>query len=354
MTFAIEMLPAREGDCLLLEWPDQKRTRRALIDGGRKATYKSLRARLDQLPKDEREIELMVITHVDRDHVEGVIELLADPHPVVTFKDIWFNGFAHLNDPEATKESFGGVMGEALTTQLVKRKGRWNAAWKGRAACVRDGGLETQPLEGGMRLTILSPDAGKMAQLIPSWERECAKAGLHPTKRLPRPKEGEEAFGPVNIDKLAAEAFEPDTAPANGSSIGLLAEHRDGGRALLGADCHVDRLMASLDVLQPQGRLQLDVFKLPHHGSSHNLSRELLDRVDCPAYLVSTNGSFFQHPTRSAIARVIRHGGKSPMLHFNYRSDFTRIWPGDHPKHPYKAVFPVDAKSNGTLRVTVR
>jgi beta-lactamase superfamily II metal-dependent hydrolase len=353
MTIAMEMLPAREGDCLLLEWPDtKKRTRRALIDGGRKATWKAVRTRLEAIPKDERELELLVVTHVDRDHIEGVIEMLADPKPVVTFKEIWFNGFAHLQDPEQTKEDFGGVMGEALTQQLLSRKKTWNASWKGRAACVRDGGLETITLPGGMSLTILSPDAEKMAELVPDWQKECKKAGLVPgATKPPKGKKGVENFGAIDLAALASEPFEEDDSTANGSSIGLLAEHRDGGRVLLGADCHVDRLEASLKLLKPKGRLKVDAFKLPHHGSSHNVTKGLLEKLDCDNYLVSTNGSYFQHPTRSAIARVILHGGKKPRLHFNYRSDFTQSWPGGSAKHPYQAVFP-DSKSNGTLRMS--
>ena len=30
----LEMLPARHGDALLLEWGDERRTRRLLVDGG--------------------------------------------------------------------------------------------------------------------------------------------------------------------------------------------------------------------------------------------------------------------------------------------------------------------------------
>ncbi|MFP5462716.1 MAG: hypothetical protein ACLGII_14300 [Gammaproteobacteria bacterium] len=32
--FRIEMLPALHGDCLVVEWGDERRTRRMLIDGG--------------------------------------------------------------------------------------------------------------------------------------------------------------------------------------------------------------------------------------------------------------------------------------------------------------------------------
>jgi phosphoribosyl 1,2-cyclic phosphodiesterase len=69
----IEMLPAREGDCLLLSWGAGASPYRILIDGGRAQTYSSLKRRLSNLPSTKREFELLVITHIDRDHIEGAL-----------------------------------------------------------------------------------------------------------------------------------------------------------------------------------------------------------------------------------------------------------------------------------------
>ena len=78
--------------------------------------------------------------------------------------------------------------------------------------------------------------------------------------------------------------------------------------------------------LTPGGRLQLDAFKMPHHGSRRNLSREIVEAVDCPRFLVSTDGSRFGHPDPEALARVIKFGGERPELIFNYRTEKTLAW----------------------------
>jgi hypothetical protein len=90
----------------------------------------------------------------------------------------------------------------------------------------------------------------------------------------------------------------------------------------------VDRLIESVRPLATaeDGRLQLDAFKLPHHGSKYNFCSELLDLVSCHRYLVSTNGSYFDHPDAAAIARVIKYGGDHPEMIFNYRSDEALLW----------------------------
>jgi beta-lactamase superfamily II metal-dependent hydrolase len=76
----------------------------------------------------------------------------------------------------------------------------------------------------------------------------------------------------------------------------MIAEY-EGKRVLLGADAHVDRLLASLKKLaKGKKRVAIDAFKIPHHGSERNLSKELLEAVDCPLYLISTSGAYFKHP----------------------------------------------------------
>ena len=94
--FEIEMLPAREGDCLWIRYGTAKKQYQILIDGGRAATAKELKARFAALPAAQKTFELLIITHIDRDHIEGVLGLLEDPHLSLRFKDVWFNGFDHI------------------------------------------------------------------------------------------------------------------------------------------------------------------------------------------------------------------------------------------------------------------
>ncbi|BBX66544.1 ComEC/Rec2 family competence protein [Mycolicibacterium psychrotolerans] len=67
--FSVEMLPAGHGDCLWIEYGDP--VRRVLVDGGPYYSYKHLRARIERLDPTDRHFELLIITHVDADHIEG-------------------------------------------------------------------------------------------------------------------------------------------------------------------------------------------------------------------------------------------------------------------------------------------
>ena len=353
--FEIEMLPAREGDCLWIRYGDAVAPRHVLIDGGRLGTYRDIKDRLQALPEDQREFELFVITHVDRDHIEGALALLTDPDLKLTFKEVWFNGYDHLVPSEL--EHFGAVQGEKLTTALLVRNALWNTSFDGGPVKVTDNGeLPQVDLAGGLTVTLLSPDSEKLAKLKPQWLKECEKAGLQPGIEARRSEiEGLETLGGIpDVENLAAKPLKPDTTLPNGSSIAILAEY-DGMRVLLGADAHVDRLLSSLQALVGAGkRLQLDAFKLPHHGSSGNVSKEMLELLDCPRYLISTNGSYFKHPTGEAIARILKFGGAGKTLYFNYASDYTSLWDDYGLKNDYAYHVEYPADGDGTLRVTLQ
>lgn len=350
--FELEMLAAREGDCLWIRYGKRTAPKQILVDAGRGSTYKNdLRARLLALPKNQRTFELFVITHIDRDHIEGTLGLLEDPTLDVTFEEIWFNSYDHLKS--AKLEAFGALQGERLTTALLKRRASWNKSWKGKAVALRGAALSKVKLPGGMTLTLLSPDRQKLRELIPSWEEECKDAGLVPgSKARRRELKGLEEFGAIDVEALAATKFDADTTRPNGTSIAMIAEY-DGKKVLLGADAHVDRLLASLKTLaKGKKRVALDVIKVSHHGSDRNLSKELLEAIDCPEYLISTSGAYFKHPKAAALARILKFGGAKKTVAFNYRSKFTTIWDQAalKAKYSYQAIYP-DKRSNGTLLV---
>src|ERR1041384_620536 len=95
--FRIEMLPAKHGDALLIEY-GVNRTRRILIDGGPLQAYPAIEKRLSEIPLGDQRVELLVVTHVDTDHVEGIIRLMAMPKQKwpIDIKEVWFNGWRHI------------------------------------------------------------------------------------------------------------------------------------------------------------------------------------------------------------------------------------------------------------------
>jgi beta-lactamase superfamily II metal-dependent hydrolase len=341
------MLPAEDGDCLLLEYGNANRTRRILVDGGRPKTYPRIRPLLDQL--DDKELDLLVITHVDQDHILGVLAMLEDETLPVTFKDVWFNGFDELMDSEF--EHFGPQDGEKLTTALEARRLPWNAAFKHRSVEV---GRPMVTFDDEAVFEILSPDRAQLTALVPKWTTECAKNGLIPGRDpVPEPPAGFESFGPIDIDVLAEEKFDPDPSPTNVTSIGFYFEFDD-VRIVFTGDADDARLVKSLKPRAEKegGRLRLDALKVAHHGSRRNISKDLLAILDCRRYLISTSGAGHDHPNDTAMARILKHGGTDKEITFNYRSRGAKWDVADwRDKYSYRVVAPVAGAVDGFLAI---
>ena len=344
--FTIELLPARHGDALWIEYGNPLRPRRVLIDGGPRS--RTTERRLRQLMReridpdaDRPGFELIVVTHIDADHITGILNLLEDPDLPFTTRDLWFNGWDHL-----PSDLLGAKQGEALSDAIRARRLAWNHDFDGGAVQVPESGhLPRIELEDGMTLTLLSPSRSALAALRPVWQREVEAAGLVPGRGAAEPPEQPDVLGerPVDLEELAEEPFEGDSSAANGASIAFLAEH-DGRRLLATGDAHAPILVAGLQRLAGQqglARVGVDAVKLPHHGSKYNLSRELVNLLNGNRFLFSTNGQIFGHPDPTTVARLVVERDDSELF-FNYRAGTTERWESSRlrRRHHYRTTYP--------------
>lgn len=332
--FSIEMLPALEGDALWIEYGNNDDKYRILIDGGPIGAYDVLDSKINSLPEGEKAVELVVISHVDTDHIEGIIRFMAQklPWPILP-KDIWFNGWKHLQEINI----LGGMEGDYLSALIDKRAGdSWNLAFDQKAILVKpDEQLPVINLDGGMEITILSPDIEKLQEFAKKWEEDVSKYNIEAgdldaafEKLLTTKKyHADEILGSSDIDKNLEKQLKVDESAANGSSIAFLARYK-GKSCLFLADSHMDVVCSSIKKLIPEGqdKLKVDAVKLSHHGSRHNISKELMTLIDAKNYLVSTNGSKHKHPDKAAIETVIKGSEQDPVLWFNYKNEHTDIW----------------------------
>jgi beta-lactamase superfamily II metal-dependent hydrolase len=330
--FKIEFFPAQQGDAIWIKYGARGAAHRLLIDAGTPATAPLIRKRIEKLPAGDRCFDLLVITHVDTDHIGGVLKLLSDLPSGTQFDDVWFNGWPQIRAARSSK--LGPVDGEILASALEKWKFPWNKCFNGAAVVVPDHGtLPEKILRGGMKLTVLSPGEPQLAKLRANWKSVVQGAGLDPKNKerwkkllaaAARKGVKSSILGEPTVRMLARSRFDPDTAPANGSTIAMLAEF--GGKSvLLSGDAYAPVLVDALVRLrQARGltKLKADVFKMPHHGSSGNANSELLAALPAARYIFSSSGAVFGHPDDEAVARVIANPtGSRKTLYFNYTAD---------------------------------
>ena len=351
--FTLEMLPAYYGDSL---WTTYGSNNSAfLIDGGLAGTYDSIIARAGT----KTALELFCITHIDQDHIQGAVKLLANLPQTIDIAEVWFNGYDHLT-PE---QRLGAKQGEELTAAIVNHaKLPWNKLWNDKAVVVPpDGPLPVITLPGGMRVTLLSPRQSELDRLKITWEKECQAAGIMPgdiddAERVLAADRSTRLGDHINVRELAAQPYSADSAPANGSSIAFLAEFKN-TTVLYGADAQSEVLAPAIRrLLKERGvsKLPLTACKVPHHGSKFNNSPDFIELLDCPRWLVSTSGKRFNHPDPETIARIlIAREGAQTEFYFNYRSDRSEAWDNEElaEEWNYEAHYP--KKGNEGLTVVL-
>lgn len=328
MIFTLEALEARQGDALLLHWGDPADPRLIVIDGGPRGVYRrSVKPRLEELraareePDEPLPVEILMVSHVDDDHIAGVLDLAAElvdldeqqrplPWDVLT---LWHNSFDDIlgNQGEELLAALSAALGPVVASGVVPaglpihreaalvlanvRQGRvlrQNAeklsllvndpfvhpADLERPGLVRATAGETAKVEldGGLTLTVIGPTQDRLAALQEQWDEE-----------LPAILAKERAAQ----EEAAAAAFDDDSVP-NLSSIVVLAE-ADGRKMLLTGDARGDFVLDSLEatgLLAPEGTLELDLLKMPHHGSFHNIEQVFFERLPAANYVISANG----------------------------------------------------------------
>ncbi|WP_113924802.1 ComEC/Rec2 family competence protein [Cognataquiflexum aquatile] len=336
MIFNINFLPARYGDSIWIEYGNAQNPNIILIDGGTGGTKKEIKELIKFLPVNKK-IELLVISHIDRDHIEGILKLLQEDNLDFTIGSIWFNGWNHLpQNPD--DEFFGAVQGEKLTAAILDHKLKWNDQFGGKAIVVHENApLPEVILKDGMRITLLSPTVENLADLRDKWQDEVIKANLAPGYGYKKPKDNSiEQFGsPLpDVDELCKHAFHEDDSVANGSSIAFLAEFEN-KKVLFAGDSFPSVIHKSLNRLNEEN-VEVDLVKLSHHASAQNTSPELINKLDCKKFAISTNGSIYQHPSQTTISRIIKMKGPGTQLFFNYKTDHNRCWEAGSLKEKYR------------------
>jgi beta-lactamase superfamily II metal-dependent hydrolase len=328
MLFNVHSLPATYGDSFVIEYGESSnKTSMVLIDGGTALTANAISKLVEA--KEKFHFELVIVTHVDRDHIEGVLGLLERPTLNFTIGDFWFNGWSHLNEGI---ETFGPDQGERLSAAVLAHNISWNDAFSGKAVVIEDDAkaLPRIELPGGMTITLLSPFRSNLRSLIPKWKSDIEKAGLEPgygeTEYVDHGTV--ESFGTVlpstDIEFLMKQSFNEDETVANGSSIAFIAEYA-GQKVLFAGDSFPSVILKSLNLLSEKA-IEIDLYKVSHHGSKGNTSPALIKKLICHQFLISTNGSNYGHPNDVTMARIVKLGSKEPKLIFNYVSDYNSPW----------------------------
>lgn len=344
MLFTLEAVKAQGGDALLIHFGDPHRPRLILVDGGPPGAFgRFLQPRLDRLktrrsPRDPLVLDLILVSHVDADHLAGILDLtralrdrreLREPEPY-RVRRLWHN---------RVEEVMGGAA-EELLPRAEEALGLGDVE----GFDLPPETLDTHP---GAALVASAPlgrtlrfDAQRLEIPVNRFEGELVLASDDPVPfrdglslRILAPREERvEALREelASSETPAAELVDEQVLPL--SSLVVLAE-METKRVLLTGDAPGDVILEGVETagLLDDGRLSLDVLKVPCHGSSRCVDETFFEKLPATHYVISADGSHGRPglETLEALFRSVRRrmeagelDEENPVyLHMTYGDD---------------------------------
>ncbi|RUW55471.1 hypothetical protein EOA32_01600 [Mesorhizobium sp. M1A.F.Ca.ET.072.01.1.1] len=113
-------------------------------------------------------------------------------------------------------------------------------------------------------------------------------------------KEWHDKLGPAGAGPAALAQYLDDSIP-NLASIVALLEY-DGTSVLLTGDARGDLIVKACNKagLIRNGKMKVDVLKVPHHGSDRDLETSFFEIIEAKHYIISANGNF-GNPDRASL-----------------------------------------------------
>jgi len=334
-----------------------------LIDGGYVDTYKKfIKPKLLKLKEDKKELFHVIVTHIDNDHISGIIKFIEEnkTNELIDVDFIWHNSFNQIKDiddglvfkgkpiseltinyvikeeTDTTNKNISAVQGSTLASLLKKHNYNWNTQFKNNLVSTDS---EIEIISNDITFKILSPNNDKLEELKKYWKKELYKKGFSSDENLidfnedafeyilslekekrRLAKKNVSSSSSVSIEDLAEDDFIEDDTATNGSSIAFIIENKK-HKFLFLADSHPSIIVQNLKQFYKDEEfpVKFDLIKIAHHGSKSNTSPELLTLIDSEKYIFSTNGLIHNHPDNETIARIISRPSEfTRNLYFNY------------------------------------
>ena len=383
----VRVFQSGKGDCLLLS---SKAGHRVLVDGGMPDAYAiHVAPALADLAADGKQLDIVYVSHIDEDHIGGVLRLFDDtvawrvfdyqrangnvtyPEPVrgrpPTVAKVWHNAFAEQVGKNA------GPIGDLLAQSAATLSGASEAELQAVAGDHRDLatsvnqsirlsrrldpeqlGIPTNPEFGGklafvrtptqsvtlgaMHMTVIGPFEADLDRLRKDWN-----AWLKDNKKALKEisddaRRAAQDMGLSELDRVIFPLLEQAkklgerslvTAPNLASLMFLVEEGKT--RILLTGDGHGDDIVKGLRACGALpangGGLHVRLLKVQHHGSEHNITPAFCRTITADDYLFCGNGEH-ENPDLDVVRAIVmsRIGTGADLSPNPEAGDAFRLW----------------------------
>ena len=326
----IKIFQSSKGDCLLISSFDNEinKNRHILVDGGMSKSFREhVALELSMLQKNNEVVDLVCVSHIDEDHIQGILKYLDD---IIDWRVYNYHKNTLNRNPKKPKSPeptrISAIWHNAFSEQLGKNTGELEDMLANYSTLMMSGNTNTftacadiatsvkQGIElskkissaqldiplnphhegklvmykkgqrtisvGKMKLKIIGPTKEELEDLREEWDKWVKKNKEAIAKLLSEMNKDQDRLDLSSSQKKELGDIDAVTASNLASIMCYLYQGRK--RILLTGDGHRDHIIRGLELIGrlKNGRgLHVQVLKVQHHGSKNNIDEVFSKRI---------------------------------------------------------------------------
>lgn len=282
MSIEIKIEKAYNGDCIWLRYGKIEKAN-IIIDSGPRIFERGFKQIIDEIKKKNEEVDLLILTHVDNDHILGFKDYIVK-NDCEIIKKIWLNGEG---------VSVYGT-NQVLSPKNVKKL----------VEIIKEKGIDLiTPIYEGYEDMI---NGGKLKVITPKKENVLEVAKLVDKFNL---NSSNSITKDLEILYLE-DKYEEENTPTNKASISFIFQYENKKIAFLG-DSVATNVIEGLN--KYFSKCKIDLVKIAHHGSKYNTNCELIKKLGATKFIISKN----KKVDKETISRIVNSCEKAE-IYCNY------------------------------------
>lgn len=257
---------AGKGDCIRIRFGNDHDYHNIFIDTGVTRFGPTFRSILEEIQIAGEALDLLILTHVDDDHIGGILTLLRNGWkcPVAEVRMNKAGETYSSNVPLSTRQN------DEVYSYLQKQD------------------IQVKPMLAGEEFNVQGP----LIKVL--WP----KTILRESERTDTSLAYHRDYG-YSLSELADLPIKTSDRSINNRNSVICTFEYEQKRLLFTGDAWGEDIVAAV---AGDGLQHFDLVKLPHHGVVGNLSEKIPERIQCSNFLICTDG--IMHPDKQTIAKL--------------------------------------------------
>lgn len=301
MKYELEVLKLGDADAIFIRHYINNTPYVVLIDAGNVSDWKTIKEHLIKY-YNTTTIDLAVCTHPDGDHIGGFFGLLEDK--TISISEFWLIDPANYLDENDLKHYTTKAGAQKAVRKIFNNP---NDESKNLIDILESKKITPKSVISGyshklLPIQVVAPTSEYYGEVV---KNMVADYGIKVYEEADTTDFDEaEKVSTENV-KTSIDSCTDDDSPYNQSSIVLLYEPENGKKIIFAGDANCASLVKMLE--EYPDICDIDLLKVPHHGSKHNLSTMIIDVLKPKSSYITAIGNK-KHPSIAIVNYLSVYG----------------------------------------------